>query len=56
MGAEEVRVSTQTLEINSSSAISKFVDYFNWRIAYEIPKVVRVANVGEEFKIIEEDG
>ena len=56
MGAEEVRVSTQTLEINGSPAISKFVDYFNWRIAYEIPKVVRVANVGEEFKIIEEDG
>lgn len=47
---------SQTLEINGKPAISEFVDYFNWRIAYEKPKLVRVVNVGEEFKIVEEDG
>ena len=47
---------TQELEIAGKPAIKEFVDYFNWRIAYEKPVVVRVVNVGEEFKIVEEDG
>ena len=47
---------TQELEIAGKPAIKEFVDYFNWRIAYERPVVIRVANVGKEFKIVEEDG
>lgn len=56
MGTEEVGIRNQTLEIGGKPAISEFVNHFGWRIAYSKPKLIRVTNVSDDFKIIEEDG